>query len=162
MTALVLTPAQRKLHRAAAHHLHPVVIVGAEGLSEAVLREVDRALAAHELIKVRVFADDRNARDAMLADLAERLNAAPIQHIGKLLVLWRPAPPRDTGSRDEKSGPGPRLVKIVKFSKSGNHRAQVKTVKVLGNQRVTAGGTIRKAKARPVGSKRVGKKSMAG
>jgi putative YhbY family RNA-binding protein len=153
MTAIVLTPAQRKVHRAAAHHLDPVVIVGADGLSDAVVREVDSALRAHELIKVRVFADDRAARESMLAQLSERLDAAAIQHIGKLLVLWRPAPPK-TLTRDEAAGPGPKLVKIIKFSKSGNHRAQVKTVRVLGNERVTAGGSIKRAKVRQRSSKK--------
>src|SRR3954467_8398161 len=90
MPAITLTPAERKEHRAAAHHLHPVVHVGADGLTAAVRKELDGALAAHGLVKVRVFSDDRDAREAMLAELAERLGAAPVQHIGKLLVLWRP------------------------------------------------------------------------
>lgn len=153
MTAIALTPAQRKVHRAAAHHLDPVVIVGADGLSEAVVREVDSALRAHGLIKVRVFLDDRAERESMLAQLSEQLDAAPIQHIGKLLVLWRPLPPKAV-ARAEAAGPGPKLVKIVKFSKSGNHRAQIKTVRLLGNQRVAAGGTIKRAKLRQKSSKK--------
>ena len=154
MTAIALTPAERKDKRSAAHHLNPVVIVGAEGLSDAVVREVDAALRAHELIKVRVFADDRTARDEMLVTLADRLDAAPIQHIGKLLVLWRPAPPPEAADGAAGSGPGPRLVKIIKFSRSGNHRAQVKTVRVLGNQRVTAGGLVKRAKSRQASPKK--------
>lgn len=156
MTAIALTPAQRKDKRSAAHHLNPVVMIGADGLSDAVVREVDAALRAHELIKVRVFADDRAAREALLSTLADRLDAAPIQHIGKLLVLWRPAPPPEAPVR-QTAGTGPRLVKIIKFSKSGNHRAQVKTVRVLGNQRVTAAGSIKRATVR----QKSGKKASA-
>jgi putative YhbY family RNA-binding protein len=147
MPAIALTPAQRKLHRADAHHLDPVVLIGGEGLSDAVFREANLALKAHGLIKVRVFSDDRGAREAMLAALAERLDAAPIQHIGKLLVLWRPVPPKAAEPRDDR-GAGPRTVKIVQFSKSGNHRATVKKVKVLGNERVTVGGIVKRAKPR--------------
>jgi hypothetical protein len=70
-----------------------------------------------------------------------------VQHIGKLLVLWRPIPPKEKAERDDRM-PGPRTVKIVSFSKSGNHRATVKKVKVFGNQRVTAGGQIKRVKVR--------------
>jgi putative YhbY family RNA-binding protein len=147
MPAISLTPVQRKAHKAEAHHLHPVVQIGADGLTPGVLKEADAALKAHGLIKVRVFSDDREARAALLDELADKLDAAPIQHIGKLLVLWRPIPEKDK-TEDEDRRPGPRVVKLVKFSKSGNHRPQVKKVKVLGNQRVTAGGTIKRAKKR--------------
>ncbi len=147
MPAIQLTPAQRKEHRAAAHHLDPVVMIGGEGLTPAVQKEVDGALKAHGLIKVRVFSDDRPGREAMLAQLADELNAAPIQHIGKLLVLWRPMPPKEKVERDDRM-PGPRTVKIVSFSKSGNHRATVKKVKVFGNERVTRGGQIKRAEKR--------------
>ncbi len=147
MPAITLTPAQRKEHRAAAHHLDPVVQIGADGLTDAVLKEADGALKAHGLIKVRVFSDDRVAREALLGDMAERLDAAPIQHIGKLLVLWRPIPEKAKVEREDRK-PGPRTVKIVKFSKSGNHRAVVKKVKVLGNERVTPGGNIKRVKVR--------------
>ena len=92
---LALTPQQRRELRAKAHHLHPVVSVGQHGLTPQVLHEIDVALKAHELIKVRVFDDDRAAREAMLANIAEAVDAAPVQHLGKLLVLWRPAPPKE-------------------------------------------------------------------
>lgn len=151
MPALTLTPAQRKEHRAAAHHLDPVVMIGADGLTAAVLKEADQALKAHGLIKLRVFSDDRAAREALLATLADKLDAAPVQHIGKLLVLWRPQPPKEVVEREDR-GAGPRVVKLVKFSKSGNHRAIVKKVKVLGNQRVTPGGLIKRAKKPRTGS----------
>ena len=147
MPAIALTPAQRKEHRSSAHHLNPVVMIGGEGLTPAVEKEVQLALNAHGLIKIRVFSDDRAAREGMLALLADKLNAAPIQHIGKLLVLWRPLPPKDVLPREDRK-PGPRIVKLVSFSKSGNHRATVKKVKVFGNERVAAGGQIKRAKPR--------------
>ena len=149
----MLTPAQRKEHRAAAHHLDPVVMIGAEGATAAVEKELDAALNAHGLVKVRVFSDDRAAREALLAELAEKLSAAPIQHIGKLLVLWRPIPPKAKPEREDRM-PGPRTVKLVSFSKSGNHRATVRKVKVFGNERVTSGGQIKRAKVRATSVKK--------
>ncbi|KQP44231.1 YhbY family RNA-binding protein [Pseudorhodoferax sp. Leaf274] len=147
MPQIQLTPAQRKVHRAEAHHLDPVVMVGGDGLTPAVVRETDLALNAHGLIKVRVFSDDRVAREAMYQQLADELNAAPIQHIGKLLVLWRPKPEvARERTEDEDRMPGPRDVKILKFSKRGGQRPEVKTLRVLGNQRLTAGGKVKRAK----------------
>jgi putative YhbY family RNA-binding protein len=148
MPALPLTAAQRREHRAASHHLDPVVAIGAEGLTAAVRKEADAALNAHGLIKVRVFSDDRNAREAILAELADTLNAASVQHIGKLLVLWRPIPPKPKAEREGR-GAAPQVVKVLKFSKSGNHRPQVKKLTVRGNERLTAGGLVKRAKKRP-------------
>lgn len=87
-----LTPEQRRALRAAAHHLHPVVTVAGKGLVPTVLQEIDRSLAAHELIKVKLAGIEREDRDALLAEIAEQLNCAPVQHIGNTLVLWRPKP----------------------------------------------------------------------
>ncbi|MFN7725936.1 MAG: YhbY family RNA-binding protein [Rubrivivax sp.] len=153
MPAILLTPAQRKEHRSAAHHLDPVVAVGGDGLTPAVVKEADLALKAHGLIKVRVFSDERDTREAYLAQLADELNAAPIQHIGKLLVLWRPIPPKEKAEREDRPA-GPRTVKLVSFSKSGNHRATVKKVQVFGNQRVTAGGQIKRIKPKQTSVKK--------
>jgi len=152
MSALTLTPAERRDHRAAAHHLSPVVQIGNDGLTPAVVREADHALSAHGLIKIRAAVDDRSARDAMLAALAEQLGAGAVQHIGKLLVLWRPVPPKLKAEREQERSPGPRTVKLVSFSKSGNHRATVRKVTVFGNERVTAGGLIKRAKPARTGS----------
>lgn len=147
MPAIELTPAQRKEQRSAAHHLDPVVLIGGDGLTPAVIKEVDLALSAHGLIKVRVFSDDRAAREGMLAKLAHDLNAAPIQHIGKLLLLWRPPVEKEKAEREGRMA-GPKVVKILKFSKSGNHRPQVKKITVLGNQRIAAGGQVKRAHKR--------------
>jgi RNA-binding protein len=153
MPALKLTPAERKEKRGEAHHLDPVVVIGTEGLTPGVLKEADAALKAHGLIKVRVFSDSREDREAALVQLADQLGAAPVQHIGKLLVLWRPLPPKERAEREDRA-PGPRTVKILKFSKSANHRPQIKKVKVFGNQRVTAGGSIKRAKPRTTSVKK--------
>ena len=145
MPAIQLTPAQRKVHRAEAHHLDPVVMIGNDGLTAAVTREADAALKAHGLIKIRVLGDDRAAREAIYMQLADALNAAPIQHIGKLLVLWRPLPAKEKAV-DEDRMPGPREYKVLKYSKRGGQRPEVQHVKVLGNQRLTSGGQIKRAK----------------
>ena len=92
MSELTLTRDERLALRARAHHLDPVVLLGAAGLTEAIFKETDRALTAHELIKVRIPGDDRDEREAICAQLAERLGAARVQVIGKLLVLYRPRP----------------------------------------------------------------------
>ncbi|MBN8509113.1 MAG: YhbY family RNA-binding protein [Burkholderiales bacterium] len=152
MQALTLTPAQRKALRAQAHHLDPVVSIGADGLTAGVLKEADAALAAHGLIKLRMFSDQRDQREAALRELAERLGAAAVQHIGKLLVLWRPRPA--VAKAAAPAGAAPRVVRILKFPKSGHPRPQIQKVTVYGNQRVTAGGSIKRAKARPVSRKK--------
>ena len=90
MTALTITSAQRKSLKAVAHSLNPVVMVGGDGLTPAVIKEAKSAINHHGLIKIRVFGDDREARIAIYEELCDKLDAAPVQHIGKLLVLWKP------------------------------------------------------------------------
>ena len=153
MPQIQLTPAQRKVHRADAHHLDPVVMIGNDGLTIAVIKEADAALNAHGLIKVRVLGDDRTARDTLFQTLANHLSAAPIQHIGKLLVLWRPKPVKEK-ALDEERKPGPRDFKVLKYSSRGGQRPQVKTVRVLGNQRLTTGGQIKRAKPKQTSVKK--------
>ncbi len=119
-------------------------MVGGDGLTAAVKKEADAALKAHGLIKIRVFSDDRTAREAMFQALADELNAAPIQHIGKLLVLWRSKPAKEKVV-DEDRMPGPRDYKVLKYGRAGQ-KPEIKTLRVLGNQRLTAGGNVRRAK----------------
>jgi RNA-binding protein len=145
MPAIQLSIAERKEHRAQAHHLDPVVMIGNEGLTPAVRKETDAALKAHGLIKIRVLGDDRAQRESMFRELADQLNAAPIQHIGKLLVLWRPKPAK-AKAEDEDRMPGPRDFKVLKYSKRGGQRPEVRTLRVLGNQRLTPGGQVKRAK----------------
>jgi RNA-binding protein len=89
---LSLTARERTKLKAQAHALEPVVQLGNAGLSDAVVAEVDRALTAHELIKVRIGGDDREARVALGDALGERTDAAIVQRVGKIVVLWRPEP----------------------------------------------------------------------
>lgn len=92
MAALTITLAHRRNLSALAHGIRPVVWIGTAGLSESVIHELDRALKSHELIKIRVTGDERDMREAMLAEICERLSAAPVRHIGRILVIYRPNP----------------------------------------------------------------------
>lgn len=84
-----LTPAERRDLRARAHHLNPVVTVAGNGLAPGVLAEIERALQAHELIKVKVQGAEREQREQWMQELCAALDAAPVQHIGSILVVWR-------------------------------------------------------------------------
>ena len=128
-------------------------MIGNDGLTPAVIKEAEFALNAHGLIKIRVLGDDRSAREDMFQTLADQLNAAPIQHIGKLLVLWRPMPVKEK-ELDEDRMPGPRDVKVLKYSSRGGQRPEVKTLRVLGNQRLTSGGQVKRAKPKKVSVKK--------
>lgn len=145
MPQIILTPAQRKDHRSEAHHLNAVVMIGSGGLTAAVKKETDAALNAHGLIKIRVQSDDRAGREAIFQQLSTELNAAPIQHIGKLLVLWRPLPEKEKKVSDDRMA-GPRDIKVLKNSSRYGQRPEVKVLRVLGNQRLTPGGTVKRAK----------------
>lgn len=89
---LTLTIAHRRELKAQAHALNPVVMIGKTGLSASVIKELDCGLASHELIKVKVQIDDRVARNALFEEICQQLNAAPVQHIGKIFVIYRPKP----------------------------------------------------------------------
>lgn len=89
---LELTSTQRRELRARAHHLHPVVVIGDAGLTTAVLNEINKNLSSHELIKIRVFAGEHAMRDRLLGEICTSLHAASVQHIGKVLVVYRPLP----------------------------------------------------------------------
>jgi RNA-binding protein len=81
--------AERKALKAKAHKLDPVVHIGAKGLTDEVIAEIDRALHAHELIKVRAASLDRDARAEAFDRIAQSTQAEPVQHIGKVFVLFR-------------------------------------------------------------------------
>ena len=140
-----LTPAERSALRSQAHGLSPVVMIGESGLTPAVVKEADTALKAHGLIKVRVFGDDREARVSFYETLCEQLGAAPVQHIGKLLVLYRPKVDKPKAASTAR-GKGLREVTIV--TTHVTKRPTVKKVVLKGNERLTAGGNVRKAKTR--------------
>ena len=94
-----LTPRERAALKARAHPLEPVVQLGHAGVTDRVVAEVDRALTAHELIKVRIGGDDRDARVEAGDALAARTDAAVVQRVGKIIALWRPRP--DEPDEDE-------------------------------------------------------------
>jgi RNA-binding protein len=102
---------------------------------------------------VRVFGDDRDARLGMYETICAELGAAPVQHIGKLLVMFRPKK-EDEKQRSDRKGPGMREVTIVKPSPSGTKRPSVTRVLLKGNERVTAGGNIKRAKPRQSSQKK--------
>jgi RNA-binding protein len=171
MPALKVSSDQRAELRSQAHALKPVVLIGAEGLTDAVLAEIKVHLGAHQLIKIRVFGDEREERMAIYEQICDALNAAPIQHIGKLLVIWKPEAAtrpasrakrgelpsaRQAASEEAKPGKGraPRVVTVVKPSEIPMRKPKPKKVVVRGNERVTAGGNIKRAKKRQTSAKR--------
>lgn len=87
-----ITPEQRRALRAAAHHLNPVVTIAGKGLADTVVREIDRSLKAHELIKVKLVGIEREDRETLLNEICDQLDCAPVQHIGNTLILWREKP----------------------------------------------------------------------
>jgi len=156
MARIELSIADRKVHRADAHHLDPVVMIGNDGLTPSVKKEIDAALKAHALIKVRVFGDDRLERERIYGEIADDLQAAQIQHIGKLLVFWRPKPKKER-ELDEDRKPGPREYKVLKYSSRGGQRPEVKKVRVLGNERLTPGGKVKRSKPKQKSIKKAGR-----
>ena len=86
-----LSSAQVRFLRGQAHDLRAILQVGGKGLTDALVAEVANALEQHELIKVKIAAEDREARDAMIDSLAERAGAALVQRIGHTAVLYRPS-----------------------------------------------------------------------
>lgn len=151
---LKLTPAERSELRSEAHALKPIVLIGEAGLTPAVIKEIDAGMNAHGLIKVRVFGDDREARIGMYDTICAELNAAPVQHIGKLLVVYRPKLEGTKETKLVKKGKGMREVTIVKPSPSGTKKPTVSKVMVKGNERVTQGGNIKRAKPRQSSAKK--------
>ena len=89
---LTLTVSRRRELKALAHSINPVVTIGKVGLSTRVIEELGRGLLSHELIKVKVQLDDRVARKALFEEVCEKLGAAPVQHIGKIFIIYRPRP----------------------------------------------------------------------
>lgn len=102
-----LTSKRRSLLRAEAHKLDPVVIIGDKGLTDEVIAEIDRALKAHELIKVRAATDDRDARDVWMESICEKLEAHPVQQIGKVLVVYREKPKEKEEKKAKAPSPPP-------------------------------------------------------
>lgn len=124
-----LSPARRSELRGEAHKLKPTVLIGDKGLTDEVVAEIDRTLAAHELVKVRAATDDRAERDGWYAAICERLGAQPVQQIGKVFVLYRerpdepeakpvPKPALKPGKTDPRRKPGREPVKRISRPRS--------------------------------------------
>lgn len=128
----MLTLVERRRFRAAAHHLEPVVLIGNAGLTPAVLKEIGRALASHELIKIRAQGEERSKRETLLAEICDALDAQPVQHIGKILVVYRENP-------DKKAESSPRAAKTKAKAKRRTQPAR----------RKPQAGPVRKTARRP-------------
>ena len=148
---LKLTPAQRSDLRSQAHGLDPVVMIGDSGLTPAVMKEIDTSLNAHGLIKIRVLGDDRDARVAHYESICTDLGAAPVQHIGKLLVVYRP---KKELAKESKTTRGKGLREVVIVKTNPTKKPTITKVMVKGNERVTAGGNIKRAKTRQTSKKK--------
>lgn len=164
MSILTLSSSERSALRARAHELSPVVMIGDAGLTEAIIKETENSLLVHELIKIRVFSDEKQIRAEYAEALCSRTGAALVQHIGKLLVLYRPAsraPKKQTFAQSlmqetegtKTKGAGMRRVTIIKQA-SPNERPRAKNVLVKGNERVTQGGNVKRAKKKMVSPKK--------
>lgn len=111
-----LTSAERRQLRARAHALDPVVMVGDAGLTTPVINEIHRNLLSHELIKIRVMSGEHATRDRYLNEICSSLQAAPVQHIGKILVVYRPKPADSAEPAQPKARPKPRAPRRTKRS----------------------------------------------
>jgi RNA-binding protein len=141
-----LSPKRRSELRAEAHKLSPLVIIGDKGLTDEVIKEIDRTLTAHELIKVRAATDEREARDAWLDTICERLQAYPVQQIGKVFVLYRENPEeRKAPAAKPKARPEKPRGKVV--SDRGNQRQRERDD--AKRRALDLADMIRKGKIRP-------------
>jgi RNA-binding protein len=91
----MLTPAQRKELKGRAHKLEPVVQIGNKGLTGEVIAEIERALKAHELVKIRAAGLERDERELALTEICTRTGAEAIQQVGKVFVIFRPRTEED-------------------------------------------------------------------
>jgi RNA-binding protein len=108
---LQLSTEQRRELRAQAHSLNPVVSISENGLTESVLKEIETCLTAHQLIKIRVYGDSRENRDAYLEQICTELGAAKVQQIGKLLVVFRPLSEEEAAKARKPTRNAPRRTK---------------------------------------------------
>lgn len=122
-----LSSAVQRDMRARAHHLNPVVTISNNGLTPAVRAEIERALQAHELIKIRVFGFERDARADLMTQVCEQLDAQPVQHIGKLLVIWKArreeTSPEKPATPERRSNPGAKNKSAKAFAAAAQRAA---------------------------------------
>ncbi|HEX4599608.1 MAG TPA: YhbY family RNA-binding protein [Burkholderiaceae bacterium] len=162
MAELMLSRDERLRLKSESHHLEAVVLIGANGLTEAVMKEIDRALTAHELVKVRTPALAREEREQMFGQVADHLGAARVQLIGRLMVLFRPAPedehphPRASRAASPASGRGNRKARSLPSRSNqpstlaGGGRGRARSLPSRSNQPSTlAGGARGRARSLP-------------
>lgn len=167
MPKLDITSQERSALRSAAHPLRPVVLIGDRGLTESVLKEIDLNLKAHQLIKVRVAGDDREARVAMLETICETLSCANVHHLGKTLIIYRPdphaqtqwlAPKKDTTTRAVRKPSEPYIPKKLAASGVSKPRRDEKPRKAparSGSPVSESGLPLRPSRPRTTGGKAV-------
>ena len=161
-----LTPAERRALKARAHPLVPVVLVGDKGLTGAVLAEIERAVAIHELIKIHVQAE-RGDRDGILREICARTNASAVQHIGKMLVIYRKKPPEPPKPKvrkpAERSRPERKPAPRDAFAKARRPTTAARRMAKAAARAVPTGtgrpgsrtASPRRAPARPPGRRRI-------
>ncbi len=137
-----LTSTERRIFRARAHSLNPVVIIGNGGLTPGVAAEVERSLKAHELIKIRVGGMEHAEREAVCEALCDKTGAAPVQHIGKILVIYRKHPVEETKTAPRK----PRKKALQPGGRAGKPFARAASPSKVGDAR--PGGMRRPRTAR--------------
>ncbi|HXS52766.1 MAG TPA: ribosome assembly RNA-binding protein YhbY [Usitatibacter sp.] len=141
-----LTSSRRSELRAEAHTLHPVVLIGDKGLTDEVLAEIDRALKAHELVKVRAATDDRDARNVWMESICEKLQAHPVQQIGKVFVIYREKP--DEAPASAARPPERKLAQRSEAAGDAAHRRQQRRDEIKRKARDVA-DMVRKGKIAP-------------
>jgi RNA-binding protein len=150
---LILPKEERLRLRSEAHHAAPAVLLGAAGLSEAAIREIDRALAAHGLVKVKAPAGPREEREQLHQQIAQRLQAARIQLIGRLMVLYRPLPkesaPAPKASSKKKRAIPKKLAATGKTTSRKTARRRAAARKFAGQQSGPAAPARRSAGVAP-------------
>lgn len=128
-----LTPTRRRELRATAHHLNPVVSIAGNGLTPAVLGEIERSLQAHELIKIKIHGAEREIRDELMRAVCDALDASPVQHIGTILVVWRQRREEETKPAGAKNTPPTNVPKVANaksaraFAAAARRTALIKT-----------------------------------
>lgn len=113
----------RSTLRARAHSLHPVVQIGDQGLTASVLKEIDRSLAAHELIKIKVASSNRAERNTWLDSICSQLSCAPVQHLGRMLIVYRPNQQEDDIFNDPTERPASEPYTPKKLAAVGKKRS---------------------------------------
>lgn len=127
---MTLSPIERRALKAKAHDLVPVVMIGNHGLTPTIIREVDRNLKAHELIKIRASTDDRELRNKWFDEICDALNAAPVQHIGKIYIVWRHSPELEAARKKAALPPTKRRAPRVTKHQEENKAAGLTKKKV--------------------------------